>query len=77
MGAVADFVNATKEFANASVIMDTLVILKVTINGEPQLKVFKLTTEQLIEINRIPGIQNNPIELLNLLSNNGGQKKLN
>lgn len=77
MGAVADFVNATKEFANASVIMDTLVILKVTINGEPQLKVFKLTTEQLIEINRIPRIQNNPIELLNLLSNNGGQKKLN
>jgi hypothetical protein len=77
IGAVADFVNATKDFPNASVIMDTLVILKVTINGEPQLKVFKLTTEQLIEINRIPEIQNNPIELLNLLSNDGGQKKLN
>jgi hypothetical protein len=26
MGAVADFVNATKDFPNASVIMDTLVI---------------------------------------------------
>ena len=76
MGAVADFVNATKDFPNASVIMDTLVILKVTINGEPQLKVFKLSTEQLIEIQKIPEIQNNPIELLNLLSNNGGQKKL-
>jgi type III restriction enzyme len=75
MGAVADFVNATKDFPNASVIMDTLVILKVTINGEPQLKVFKLTTEQLIKINRIPDIQNNPIELLRIINNITEDKK--
>ncbi|PIY32789.1 MAG: hypothetical protein COZ08_06415 [Bacteroidetes bacterium CG_4_10_14_3_um_filter_42_6] len=78
MGAVSDFINATRDFPNASVVMDTLVILKVTVNGIPELAVFKLTTEQLIELNRTPELKNNPLELLRLINNTvGDNKRLN
>ncbi len=70
MESVSSFLNSIKEIPNVAVIMDSLIIAKATVEGVPQLVVHKMTTEQLIEIEKYPALKNNPLELLKLINNN-------
>jgi hypothetical protein len=75
MEAVAAFLNSVKEIPNVAVVMDSLIVAKATVDGIPQLIVHKMTTEQVIEVERNPELKNNPLELLRLINNNGGNNK--
>lgn len=75
MEAVAAFLNSVKEIPNVAVVMDSLIVVKATVEGIPQLVVHKMTTEQVIEVERNPQLKNNPLELLRLINNLGGDKK--
>lgn len=75
MEAVAAFLNSVKEIPNVAVVMDSLIVAKATVDGVPQLVVHKMTTEQVIAVERNPELKNNPLELLRLINNNGGENK--
>jgi hypothetical protein len=45
--------------------------VKATVNGIPQLVVHKMTTEQVIIVEKNPELKNSPIELLRLINNSG------
>ncbi len=75
MEAVAAFLNSVKEIPNVAVVMDSLIVAKATVEGVPQLVVHKMTTEQVIAVERNPELKNNPLELLRLINNNGGNNK--
>jgi hypothetical protein len=68
MSAVSDFLNSVKEVPNVATIMGSLVIIKATVNGIPQLLIRNLTIEEVIVLDRMPELKNNPLELLNKLN---------
>ncbi len=77
MEAVAAFLNSVKEIPNVAVVMDSLIVAKATVDGVPQLVVHKMTTEQLIVVEKNPELKNNPLELLGLINNADNNKRLN
>jgi type III restriction enzyme len=75
--AAAILLNAVKDVPFFSTKMGSLVIIKATNqDGETQVITRLLTTEETIFYDQNPNLLNNPIELLNNLSENK-QKKLN
>jgi hypothetical protein len=76
MEAVAAFLNSVKEIPNVAVVMDSLIVAKATVNGIPQLVVHKMTTEQVIIVEKNPELKKNPLELLRLINNGGRNKQL-
>jgi hypothetical protein len=77
MEAVAAFLNSVKEIPNVAVVMDSLIVIKATVDGVPQLVVHKMTTEQVIAVERNPALKNNPLELLWHINNGGDNNRLN
>jgi type I restriction enzyme, R subunit len=65
--AAASFLNATKDIPNVASIFGSLVVVKATIEGVPQLMTRVLTTEQVIELERSPELMNRPVDLLDHL----------
>lgn len=69
MESVAAFLNSVKEIPNFAVVMDSLIVVKATVDSAPQLVVHKMTTKQVIAVEKDPGLKNNPLELLRLINN--------
>lgn len=75
--AAAAFLNSVKDVPNVATIMGSLVVIKATVNGVPQLLIRNLTIEQTIQLGKNPSLMNNPLELLNRLNNNPANNLLN
>jgi type III restriction enzyme len=75
--AVSAFLNAVKEVPHVATIMGSLVIVKATINGVPQILARDLTIEEVIYLDKNPHLKNDPIKLLQLLRKDDDTKKLN
>ena len=66
--AAAAYLNSIKEVPNAVSLFGSLVVIKVTVNGIPQVFTKVLPIEQLIELEKDNLLMNQPLELLNLLN---------
>jgi len=75
--AAAAFLNSVKDVPNVATVMGSLVIVKATVNGTPQLLIRNLTIEQTIQLEKNSSLMNNPLQLLNILNNNPGNNLLN
>jgi type I restriction enzyme, R subunit len=72
--AASSFLNAVKDIPNVASIFGSLIVVKVTIDGVPQLVTRVLTTNQVLELEQNPALMNRPFDLLNKLNEN---KRLN
>lgn len=68
--AASAFITSIKDIPNVVSIFGSLILVKATINGIPQLLTKVLTTNQLIELEKSPELMNNPAELLSSLNRN-------
>ncbi len=66
--AAAKFLTSVKEIPNAASRFGSLVVVKVTTNGEPQVLSGVLTTDQLIALEKNNNLLYNPTELYQRLS---------
>lgn len=69
MAAVSGFLNSVKEIPYVTVVMDSLIIVKYVVDGVQQVVVHKMTTEQLLIVEKNPELKNKPLELLRLIKN--------
>ena len=60
--------DAVKEFPNAAIKMDSLIIIKTTVDNIPNVVILKLTMEQVIKLDKNPEIMNNPVEVMKYLN---------
>ena len=68
--AASAFITSIKDIPNVVSIFGSLILVKATINGVPQLLSKVSTTNQLIELEKSPELMNNPLELLRRLNSN-------
>ena len=73
--AAAAFLNSVKDVPQAATRIGSLIILKIRIDGEPQVITTVLTTEQLIVIERQPSLMTRPDDLLSIIT--GDRDRLN
>lgn len=67
--AAAAFLNSVKDIPQAATRIGSLIVLKVQVNGEPQVITTVLTTEQLLVVESNPLLMTKPEELLSLITN--------
>ncbi|WP_206618024.1 type I restriction endonuclease subunit R [Hahella sp. KA22] len=65
--AAAALINSLKDISQAATLIGSLVIIKLTINGESQVISQLLTTEQLLVLEKNPTLLNQPAKLLEQL----------
>jgi len=73
--AAAAFLNSVKDVPQAATRIGSLIILKIRVDGEPQVITTVLTTEQLIVIEKDPVLMTRPEDVLALITSN--KKSLN
>jgi type I restriction enzyme R subunit len=62
--AAAAYINAVKEIPEAAAMFGSLVIIKLTVDGDSRLFTYVLTTEQLLHIENNPELMHHPEKLL-------------
>lgn len=66
--------NAIKDIPETAARIGSLIIIKLEINGRPQVITNVLTTEQLILVEKNPELMNKPAVLLQQLNDNNFKK---